>query len=274
MNMNISDEQLCAYLDNELDPSTRRDIERALAQDSALQAKLALWSAQSTQLRDALDEDLDEPIPESWLKLTQAPAQTQTRTGPALRKQPPPSLAERLMQWLPSPRMATGLAFSVIVGIIIGKEVTPRMNMDGQLVRLASVAHHVYSPDKRQPVEVKGEDPTLVPWISKRLGAKVTPVNLTTSGFRFMGGRLLAGAEEPAGQFMYEDTAGKRITLFVRTEGAKGRSTDPECSAYRGVSVCYWYAGGVAYALSGEIDHNKLSALALTGAPATRAQPQ
>lgn len=172
------------------------------------------------------------------------------------------------MQWLPAPRFAAGMAVAVIVGVIVGKDIIPRLDMDGQLVRLASVAHHVYSPDKRQPVEVKSSDPTLTAWISKRLGAKVFAPNV--NGFGFMGGRLLAGAEEPAGQFMYEDASGKRLTVFVRTEGAADRSTAPECDAYRGISVCYWYAGGVAYALAGEIPQAALGALAAPAAASVR----
>jgi anti-sigma factor RsiW len=170
---------------------------------------------------------------------------------------------------MPAPRFTAGMAFAVLLGIFVGRDVIPRFDRDGQLVRLAAVAHHVYSPDQRQPVEVKSEDPTLTSWISKRLGAKVLAPNV--NGYRFMGGRLLAGAEEPAGQFMYDEASGKRLTVFVRTEGAAGRSTKPECGAYRGVSVCYWYASGVAYALAGELAQANLSMLAESAAASTTA---
>ena len=270
MNMHISDEQLCAYLDHELDAAARALVEQALMQDAQLAAKLAKWTAQTADLRDAFDAELTAPLPDAWLRLARAPT-------PATVPQPRPvrtnrsAWTERLLQWLPSPRFAAAFALAIIVGIFVGRDLIPRLDMDGQLVRLASVAHHVYSPDKRQPVEVKGEDPTLISWISKRLGAKVQAP--AVSGYRFMGGRLLAGAEEPAAQFMYEEAAGKRVTVFVRTEGAAGRRTAPECAAYRGVSVCYWYAGGVAYALAGEVPEAALSALAVTAAASVRTAP-
>lgn len=266
MNMRITDEQLCAYLDDELDAATRTKVEQALAQDAQLKAKLASWTTQTIHLRDAFDAELKEPLPGNWLQLARTPAPAAVAQKPA--RASTTAWAERLMRWLPSPRFASGFAVAILIGIFVGRDLIPRLDIDGQLVRLASVAHHVYSPDKRQPVEVKGEDPTLISWISKRLGAKVRAPNL--SGYRFMGGRLLAGAEEPAAQFMYEEASGKRVTVFIRTEGAAGRSTSPKCGAYRGVSVCYWYAGGVAYALAGEVPEANLSVLAGTAAASIR----
>jgi anti-sigma factor RsiW len=271
MNRHITDEQLCSYLDDELDPAARAEVEQALVQDARLKAKLDSWMEQTADLRSALDAELDKPLPDAWLQLAREPSAVQS--VPLLPQPRTKALPwkERLMQWMPAPQLAAGMAFSVILGIFVGRHVIPRFDMDEQLVKLASVAHHVYSPDKRQPVEVKSEDPTLTAWISKRLGAQVVAPNV--AGYRFMGGRLLAGAEEPAGQFMYEETSGKRLTVFVRTEGAAGRSTDPNCSEYRGVSVCYWHEGGVAYALAGEMPRKNLWTLAQAAASNQVAKP-
>jgi anti-sigma factor RsiW len=264
MKMHLTDEQLCAYLDNELDNATREAVSRALAQDPAIRARLESWSAQTEDLRMALDTELHEPLPAGLVRLASAPAATPV----AVKQTASASWRDRLAEWLPSPRFAGALAAAVLVGIFIGKDLLPRLDTDGQLVRLASVAHHVYSPDKRQPVEVKSEDPTLTSWISKRLGKKVFAPQV--GGFRFLGGRLLAGAEEPAGQFMYEDPSGKRLTVFVRTEGALNRSTKPECDTYRNIGVCYWYAGDVAYALAGEVSVSALASLAAPAAESVR----
>lgn len=266
MNMHLTDEQLCAYLDNELDDATREAIDLALAQNPALRTRLDSWSAQTQNLRTALDTGLDEPLPANLIQLARAPAQAPAAAKPVVRS----SWHDRLFDWLPSPRFAGALAVAVLVGVFVGKDLLPRMNADGQLVRLASVAHNVYSPDKRQPVEVKSDDPTLTSWISKRLGKKVFAPQV--GSFRFMGGRLLAGAEEPAGQFMYEDASGKRLTVFVRTEGARNKETAPDCDTYRGISVCYWYTGDVAYALAGDLPSAALAALAAPAAESVRNQ--
>ena len=266
MNMHLTGAQLCAYFDNELDDATREAVDRALAQDPAMRARLDSWSAQTEGLRRALDADLHEPLPADLVRLASAPASRPAAARQTVRA----SWRERLAEWLPSPRFAGALAVAVLVGIFVGKDLLPRLDTDGQLVRLASVAHNVYSPDKRQPVEVKSDDPTLTAWISKRLGKKVFAPQV--DGFRFLGGRLLAGAEEPAGQFMYEDASGKRLTVFVRTEGALNRSAKPECDDYRNISVCYWYAGDVAYALAGELPAPTLASLAAPAADSVRNQ--
>ncbi|HYD61736.1 MAG TPA: hypothetical protein VEC35_15330 [Noviherbaspirillum sp.] len=263
MNMHLTDEQLCAYLDNELDEATREAVGRALAEDPAMRARLESWSAQTEGLRMALDAELDEPLPSGLVRLASTPS-----PATAFRQAHRTSWRERLAEWLPSPRFAGALAVAALVGVFVGKDLLPRLDTDGQLVRLASVAHNVYSPDKRQPVEVKSEDPTLTSWISMRLGKKVFSPQV--GGFRFLGGRLLAGAEEPAGQFMYEDPSGKRLTVFVRTEGAADKNTKPECDTYRNISVCYWYAGDVAYALAGEVPVSVLASLATPAAESVR----
>jgi anti-sigma factor RsiW len=261
MNMRITDEQLCAYLDDELDPAMRIRVEQALAEDPQLTAKLAGWTAQSAHLNNALKHELEEPLCDAWLKVARKPISARP-AEPAAR------WIRQFMQWMPTPRFVVGMSFAVMLGIVVGRDVIPRLDMDEQLVRLAAVAHHVYSPDKRQPVEVRSEDPTLTAWISKRLGANVVAPSI--SGYRFLGGRLLAGADEPAGQFMYEHASGERLTIFMRTEGAANRSTAPKCDAYRGVSVCYWHAGEVAYALAGEIPQADLLALAQSSASSVK----
>lgn len=254
MSARITDEQLCAYIDGELDAGDRLQIEQALAADDQLRAKLASWTAQTHGLRQILAEDLNEEPPERLIRFAR-------RTLSSGRDEAASHGSRWSWAWVPvSPRLAGALAFAALMGIFVGRMLTPAPDVDDQLVRLAAVAHHVYSPDKRQPVEWKGEDPALLTWISRRLNATVTAPNL--GGYRFLGGRLLAGAEEPAAQFMYEEDSGVRLTLFVRTEGAAGRHSEPRCDPYRGVQVCYWYVDGVAYALAGEVSEDRLSALA------------
>lgn len=267
MTTRINDELLCAYLDDELDPSVRAEVEQALAADAELNAKLRNWATQADDLRRELDPELDDPIPAPLLYLLRTtPA---SAVAPVMRShEVRPSLAKRLRQWVPSPRFSAGVAAGIIFGVFVGREIIPMLNTDGQLVRLASVAHHVYTPDQRRPVEVRGDDPTLTGWLSNRLGTKVLAPSV--NGYHLMGGRLLTGTEEPAGQFMYEEPSGNRLTLFVRTEGAAGRRKRTECDEHKGVNVCYWYADGVAYALSGDLPRADLWALAESASALTK----
>jgi hypothetical protein len=59
----ITDEQLMAYADGELDASMREVVEAALAADPALVTRLAEHEALRERLRDAFAAELDEPVP-------------------------------------------------------------------------------------------------------------------------------------------------------------------------------------------------------------------
>jgi len=125
--------------------------------------------------------------------------------------------------------------------------------------RRAAVAHVVYSPEVRHPVEVgASEEAHLVRWLSKRLGAAVKAPYLGDVGYSLVGGRLLPGDRGPVAQFMYQDGKGQRLTLYVRRDADKRRETAFRFARERGVGVFYWIDAGLGYALSGEIDKPEL----------------
>ena len=58
--------------------------------------------------------------------------------------------------------------------------------------RRAAIAHVVYSPEVRHPVEVAAnEEAHLVRWLSKRLGIQLKVPHLGALGYSLVGGRLL-----------------------------------------------------------------------------------
>ena len=84
--------------------------------------------------------------------------------------------------------------------------------------REAVIAHVVYSPEVRHPVEVGADQEAhLVAWLSKRLGASLKVPQLQPIGYQLVGGRLLPGNQGPVAQFMFQDGNGRRLTLYVRS---------------------------------------------------------
>jgi hypothetical protein len=71
--MNITDEELMAYADGELDEGTRSRIEAALEQDPALRARVNAHRQMRTQLHDAYAPILDERIPDRLTATINAP---------------------------------------------------------------------------------------------------------------------------------------------------------------------------------------------------------
>jgi anti-sigma factor RsiW len=126
----------------------------------------------------------------------------------------------------------------------------------------AARAHLVYAAEVRHPVEVDAsQQEHLVAWLSKRLGTKLKVPVLADEGYELLGGRLLPGPEGPVAQFMYQEAAGRRLTLYVSAKAGSEGPTAFRFAREGAVSVFYWIDGNWGYALSGEIDRAVLSRL-------------
>lgn len=132
-------------------------------------------------------------------------------------------------------------------------------------VRQAAWAHAVYQPEQRHPVEVAAaQQEHLVQWLSKRLGRALKVPVLNTQGFELVGGRLLPGDAGARAQFMYQNAAGQRVTLYLGALPGAAASTPAQFSfhAEGPVASFYWVEDGFGYALSGELPRDQLLALA------------
>src|SRR5690606_11065389 len=99
--------------------------------------------------------------------------------------------------------------------------------------------------------------------LSKRLGTRIRVPKLDAHGFELLGGRLLPEAARPGAQFMYQDAAGRRLTLYLSTDVAN-RDSAFRYSREGRVHVFYWIDREVGYALSGELEKAEMLAVART----------
>ena len=131
---------------------------------------------------------------------------------------------------------------------------------------MAAVAHAVSVSEVRHPVEVGADQEAhLVGWLSKRLGAELKPPQLEATGYRLVGGRLLPGDTGEVAQFMYENAARNRLTLYVRpAAGAAGKTAAAgfRYASENGIDVFYWIDHRFGYALSGDTGREQMLALA------------
>ena len=68
------------------------------------------------------------------------------------------------------------------------------------LTQDAVANHMVYSADKRRPTELGAtQRDDLARWVSNRLNHPVAPPDLSAEGYSYMGGRLAATSDGPAG---------------------------------------------------------------------------
>ena len=238
----ITETELHAWLDGELPEARRAEVESYVAAHPEDAERLATYRRNDNALQARFDEILDEPVPE---RLSE-------HRAPKRRSLLPYAAAAG---WI----FLGGLAGWHLHGL---KGAEQRAEPPSW-TRRAAVAHAVYSPEVRHPVEVAADQEAhLVAWLSKRLGTPLKVPRLDTLGYALVGGRLLPGDQGPVAQFMYQDGQGQRLTLYVRTSREPSRETAFRFAQDRNVRQFYWIDRGLSYALSGEIGKEDLLRIA------------
>ncbi len=252
----ITEADLHAHADHQLSPERQDEVDQFLRTRPDELRRVQDWKSQNESLRQLLNPVLEEPLP---LRLPLRP---------------------EAMVW-PWRGMAAGIVIAVVSAssawfargsvdasaarLAAGTNSSVLAYQDGSLsgfAHRAAVAHVVYSPDVRRPVEVGADqEQQLVTWLSKRLGTEVKPPSLKAVGYELIGGRLLPGDTGPVAQFMYHDRTGQRLTLYVSREVPK-TSGESETAFRFGkegpVNVFYWVDKNFGYAISGGSGRDEL----------------
>lgn len=270
MNAPIDDTLLNAWLDGQLDADDTARVEAWLRDHPEDAARVRLWAADGEALRARLDAVLAEPVPQRL-------EQVVWRRGPARAVLP-------FAGWQ---RWAAALAVFVLGGAV-GAAMVWRLERPAATlaaapaavpnglgwVQRAAVAHSVYVPELRHPVEVKAQEEHLARWLTRRLEMPVKLYDLRAQGFELVGGRLLPDAQGPSAQLMYqaigEVPAGQtplRVTVYLR----KPEDGTPAAFRYEQqgkTGLFYWVEGAspghpaCGYAIVGELPKERLLALA------------
>jgi anti-sigma factor RsiW len=272
----LSDADLNVLLDNEAGVPERAALEARLKLDPSAQQRLAAWRTQRDAIRGLHAGLLQEPIPEALRAAAQQASQARGTLWSGFR-------------W-------GGLAASVLLAFSAGwlssaqwsGQRNERLLASAQAQPVfahdAALAHAVYTPEQRHPVEVTAaEQAHLVQWLSKRTGRDLRVPDLSAQAYQLVGGRLLPGARGARAQFMFESTqGGPRITLYMGAVASTGdpvvqpgpssaprpmHAPDQRETAFRflqdgPVNSFYWVDQGFGYALSGTLTQGELLALA------------
>ena len=242
-NTPLTEAELHAFVDDQLTPERQREIEAQLAQRPEEAQRVQSYRGHKRELHALFDPVLEEAVPQRLLDVAR------------------PRTPWYLGRWVAGIVVAlvSGAAGWGLHGALRpGAQPAPAV---AAFAQRAAVAHAVYSPEQRRPVEVDAaHEDQLVTWLSKRMGAPMKPPHLQELGYALEGGRLLPGGQGPVAQFMYRDTAGRRLTLYVSNENV-GQT------AFRFVregpiNVFYWVDGPFGYAISAEADREALQAVA------------
>jgi anti-sigma factor RsiW len=229
----VTESDLQAYADGKLPEERRAAVTAWLTAHPDDAERIESYRRLAEELRSTYEGVLDEPVPER------------------LERALGPGRARRVA--LGAGLVALGAALGGIAGwqLHAMRVTAPSADVAVVLARRAAVAHAVYSPEVRYPVEVRADQEAhLVTWLSKRLGTQLRAPKLESVGYSLMGGRLLPGENGPVAHFMYQSDRGARVTLYVRSDMASNRSTAFRYAREGNVGVFYWVDSKIGYALS------------------------
>jgi anti-sigma factor RsiW len=243
----FEEQELHARLDGRLSPERAAEIDAYLSVQPEVRARMQRYVEQQELLRAAFAEETAGPIP-ARLRVARLLAERRHR------------------RYQHFARIAAGVVLLVAGGIggWAARDAATRLlpatspaASDARMITADAIAaYRVFSVEVRHPVEVDvAQEAHLVQWLSKRLGQPLVVPDLSSAGFRLMGGRLLPAEAGPAAQFMYENGK-ERVTLYVRT--GIGAETAFRYSEDKGIGAFYWSDQGFGYALAAKADRNLL----------------
>jgi anti-sigma factor RsiW len=249
----IGEADLHAFVDDQLSASRRAEVRAVLTDRPELRARVEKLRAQKAALQHFFQPIVEEPIPVR-LAITSTISDGWRRR--ALAAGVAVAVVSAGAAWF-----ARGTADAQAYAAAEALETPatlPTAETAETFYQRAAVAHAVYAPEIRHPVEVGGDqEQALAAWLSKRLGATIKPPRLVSLGYQLMGGRLLPGGSGPVAQFMYANPAGDRLTLYVTREAA-GKKTGFQFTQDGSVNVFYWVDAHFGYAISGAADRAEL----------------
>lgn len=246
-NVPPGEDELQAYVDERLDGPRRVAVEAHLARTPELRERIQAERRHRASLRSLLQDKADEPIP-ARLRIAKIQAARRAR------------LTRRVGL------AAAALAiFAVGVGAgWLAKEQQPNVAMSpptASVAQGATAAYRTFVVEVAHPVEVgAAQEAHLLQWLSKRLGRKLEAPDLSPFGYRLIGGRLLPGGSGAAAQLMYEDSTGRRLTLYVRA--ADGTETAVRFQKDGDAATFAWIDQGFGFAVTAMASREELLPIA------------
>lgn len=243
----ITEDDLNAFIDKRLNPGRQAEVAAYLEAHPEIAERIQGYAKQRDGLQTLLLPIADEPIPPG-LNIRHL---MEVRTRPS-----------RSHWW--------GAAAAAMLLICIGGAGgwTLRGMSDPPLQGVASLAQEaadnyaVYSPDHLHPVEIRSvANNELVDWVSQRLGRRIEAPNLEASGYRFMGGRVVATPHGPAALFMYDNDHGVRLVMLTRPMTVDQEAPMQPLSQ-GDIAGFSWAAKGMGYSLVGPEDPEVLHPIA------------
>ena len=261
----MTDEKLSAWVDHELGPTEREQVQVWLQAHPEDRARVQAWAADRVALSRLFNPVLQEHAPDAL----RATVWRRERAAPP--------------RWA----LAAAAAGLLVSGALLGgggvwqwqqqRHQQQQAQLAAQLrqqlapgtaqgwVQRAAYAHSIYVAEPRHPVEVKAQEEHLSRWLTRRIDIPVKLFDLHGLGFELVGGRLLPDGPGKSAQLMYQDAPAtgqpRRVTVYLR-KPEQGADAAFRYEQQGKLGLFYWVEEGAGYALVGELPKETLLALA------------
>ena len=253
--LTITEDQLHAYVDGQLDEAARKAVERHLAQNPAAAEQVRAWQAINGALQRLGSSLSDRPAPTlDWKR---------GADEFALRR-----ASRTTGRWVRIVAVAASVAVGVLGGWFAHEWAeyteTKTVAQVPAFVQQATVAYELFaSPTQGRPVELGAEQRDLLQrWLSGKAGLNVAMQvpKLEGQGWNLIGGRMLSDTRGPAALYVYENAQKSRMALYVVAlpEDVKKGGTWTRTNA---VEICDWGKGRLHMALAGQLDRDQMKRL-------------
>ena len=242
----IAEEELHAWIDGQLAPERQPAVLRYLQEQPDVARRVTAWRDQREALRAAFSPVAAEPIPPRLGLDRLIQQRLAQRRCPGGQRLPP---CWRSAWAAPAGGSCTAAS----------RRRQPRSHCMAQ----QAVANHVvYTADRRRPTELGAQQrDDLARWVSNRLNHQVAPPDLSADGYSYMGGRLAATPDGPAGLFMYDGPQGVRLTVFVLPLNAAASMPIQQVD-FDQVEGFAWIDKGIGYTVVGKLPPPELRHIA------------
>ena len=237
----VTEDELHAYVDNELPGERRGDVEAWLATHPECAERVQAWRTMAEALHARYDSIVNEPVPKR-LDIDR--------------------LVREPRRWIYGTIAASLMAFVAGSGIgWVAHGAAATLSAFQSFTLDALDAHRLYVVEVRHPVEVPGNERShLQAWLTKRCGWDVRAPELGATGLKLVGGRLLPGPSGPASFLMYESASGERFTVYTAKTATE--TTQMRYTSKDNEGALFWADGGVGYVVSGSSDRDRLTQVA------------
>ncbi len=256
-----SDEILVAYLDGELDPGVRLEVEACIDSDAETRERVTALALGARLLRSAFDPVLHEAVPERLIAAARGEGAAAVTDLAAARK--------KRLGWLGGKPLVEWAAAAGIAGLLIGGGIgyfsADQNTANPQTASLASANwldsiagyHKLFvsaGADDLALVDMPATDGAGARKVVQKLPSDFRLPNLQPWGLQFQGARYLFIEGEPGTQLFYTTDNKALGPLTVVVAATNKPDLAPTFDRRDKLNVLYWRHHGHAYVLVGTAD--------------------